>query len=224
MPAHAESLGDRIIESLRFWAIVTVVCGVVALAGYAFGKEWLGARLHEMEVRRGAPEITPEVRLPVSTGEDASEQSPPVKPIIVVQEREPSGRERREVERELVAQEAQDGAQLHAREAERERPTEPEAREVTTEPSTPATPEPSEEPARTGRYVVTAGSFADETNARKVIRQLSAQGYHPYTTPVEKDGIAFRRVNVAICETRQQAEQLQSTLQSLGHASAVWPE
>ena len=221
MPARSESRRGRGRDSLNFWIAVIVICGLVGLGGYAFGKKWLGARLHQMEVGGGAPEISPEVGVQGAGGERASEESPPVKPIIVMREREPSAHERREVERELAEEEPQDGAQLHAREAEEAEPEEP-AEEEDEAPAEP--PRTSTRPPSTGRYVVTAGSFANEDNVRAVIRRLSSQGYQPYTTAVEKDGVTFRRINVAVCKSREQAEELQTTLKSQGFDSAVRAE
>jgi len=214
MPARAESLGDRIKESLRFWTVVAVVCGLVFFGGYVFGKEWLGARLHEVEVSQGAPEISPEASLTEASEDESPE--PPDKPVVVMEEREPSGRERREAEREVAAHEPQDGAQLHAVQQEQEKPPAEEAEErPASEPTGPAT---------TGGFVVTAGSFADEGNARRVVRELSARGYQPYLTTVRTEGMTFRRVNVAVYARRADAEELQAKLTAEGYESAVWPQ
>jgi cell division protein FtsN len=224
MPGRAPTVGDRLKESLRYWAVVAVVCGVVGLGGYAFGKGWLGARLHEMELSAGAPEISADVSVREAMATGASEDSPPAEPVIEVQEREPSGRERREAERELAAQEPQDGAELHAREAEREQPEREQERPAEAEAQPPAEPrETSTSASETERYVVTAGAYADERNARSVMRGLASQGYHPYATTIVKDGLTFQRVNVAVFGTREQAEKLAGALQAQGFAAAVRP-
>ena len=59
MPPQAESVAGRVKESLRFWTIVALICSIVFFGAYILGKDWLGARLHDMEIRHGAPEISP---------------------------------------------------------------------------------------------------------------------------------------------------------------------
>ncbi len=216
MPAQAESLGKRMSESLRFWAIVTVICGIVFFAAYIFGKDWLGTRLREMEIRQGAPEISPDVSLQQPTGGEDAHPEPPEKAVVVIEEREPSARERREVEREIEAQQPQDGAQLHKAE-EKARSEKPQ------EESAPQEPSASPVPAGTGGYVVTAGSFADEGNARRVLAGLAQQGYQPFLTTVQSEGMTFQRVNVVVCRTRAEAVKIQNTLKAQGYDSGVWP-
>lgn len=216
MPPPAESLVERMKDSLRFWTVVALICSIVFFAAYVFGKDWLGARLREMEIRQGAPDISPGVSLPQSAGGEDADQEPPEKAVIVIEEREPSGRERREVERAIAAEEPQDGAQLHEAEEE-SRSEEPQDESAPEEPST------SPVPSGTGGYVVTAGSFADEGNARRVLAELAEQGYQPFLTRVQSEGMTFQRVNVAVCRTRGQAVKIQNTLKAQGYDSAVWP-
>ena len=215
MPPQAESVAGRVKESLRFWTIVALICSIVFFGAYILGKDWLGARLHDMEIRHGAPEISPEASLQQSTSDEDADQGPPEKAVIVIEEREPSGRERREVEREIAAREPQDGAQLHAAEEET-RPEEPP------EENAPEQPSDSPVPSGTGGYAVTAGSFADEGNARRVAAELTDQGYQPFLTTVESEGMTFQRVNVAVCRSRREAEKIQNTLKTQGYDSAVW--
>lgn len=218
MAQHKQTLGERLTESLRFWAVVVIICGVVGLIAYTAGKRYVGTRLQAMTVKEGAPEILAQgddvVRTP---GED---DQPPEKPIIVLQEREPTARERREVERELAAEEPQDGAQLHAQEEENGTPADgPDDVQPADEPAD-AHEAPVADP--TGSYVVSAGSFASEDNARTQVSKLATLGYQPYITQVEKDGITFSRVNVGQFAGRSQADEVVNDLKAKGFDAAVW--
>ena len=71
---------------------------------------------------------------------------------------------------------------------------------------------------------MTAGSFADQGNAQRQVRRLAEQGYQPYVTTVEKDGITYHRVNVGLYETREQAERVRDQLRSEGFDAIVWTE
>jgi len=223
MAQHKQTLGERLTESLRFWAVVVIICGVVGLIAYTAGKRYVSGHLQEMTVKEGAPEILAQgddvVRTP---GED---DEPPEKPIIVMQEREPTARERREVERELAADEPQDGAQLHAQEAEEEADAdEPDDKEpaAADDEDTPADSDEVSAPDATGSYVVTAGSFASADNAQTQVGRLAELGYHPYVTRVKKDGVTFSRVNVGQFPERSQADEVADELKTKGFDAAVW--
>ncbi len=69
-----------------------------------------------------------------------------------------------------------------------------------------------------------AGSFADESNAQRQVRRLAEQGYQPYLTSVETGGITYRRVNVAVFDSREQAEEVRDRLRSQGIDAVVWTE
>ena len=223
MAQHKQTLGERLTESLRFWAVVVIICGVVGLIAYTAGKRYVGAHLQEMTVKEGAPEILAQgddvVRVP---GDD---DEPPEKPIIVMQEREPTARERREAEREAAAEEPQDGAQLHAQEdedeADADEPEDAEPADADADDS-PAASDEASTPDATGSFVVTAGSFASAANAQTQVGKLAELGYHPYVTRVEKDGVTFSRVNVGQFPGRSQADEVASELKAKGYDAAVW--
>jgi len=208
------TLGERLMESLRFWAVVAVICAVVGLLSYTVGKRYVGSQLHEMEVKDGAPEISPVDDDVVLPGE--GDESPPEKPIIVMREREPTARERREVERELAEGEPQDGAELHAQEEaeaeEEEEPAPPDEEESTA----------AEPVGEGGDFVVSAGSFTSEDNAQTQVAKLVGMGYHPYLSRVERDGVTFSRVNVGRYPSRNQAQEVADELRAKGFDAAVY--
>ncbi len=230
MSAGEQSLGGRLKESLKFWLGVAVLCGIVGTASYYFGKDYVGRHLHEMEVRQRAPDIVPQTGSAVVT-DDGAEQSPPIKPVVIMIEREPSSREERRVRRETAL--GRDEAEQPADEvgegpSEDERPSEREAPSGDGERAEKETPEDTgrsaSESGGGGRFVVAAGSFADETNADRQVQRLAQQGYQPYITTVERDGVTYRRVNVGVFDSREQAEQVEERLKSEGFDAAVWTE
>ncbi|MGC9320501.1 MAG: SPOR domain-containing protein [Armatimonadota bacterium] len=236
MASRKRSLGERLLDSLKFWLVVAILCGIVGTGAYYFGRNYVGQHLHEMEVSQRAPEITPQPS--ASAAADESDDEPPVKPVVIMREREPSAREKRRVARELSR--PQDGAQLHAAEeaardqaprqesgGDEKQPAEDggdEGGEVEEAPA--AGPAPDEQPAKASdeQYVVSAGSFADASNAQRQVQRLSERGYQPYITTVEKGDITYRQVNVGVFGEREQAEQVKDRLRSQGFDAAVWTE
>lgn len=221
MAERDDSLKARIKSSLKFWLVVAVGCAAVGIGAFYVGRDYVGKHLHEMDVRQRAPEIVPQVTSTAETDVETATE-PPVEPIVIVTEREPTAREERRVRRELA--EPQDGAQLHAAEAagtaESERSgsdTEAPREEATGDRESGPQPE-------AGGFVVTAGSFADEVNARRQVERLTEQGYQPYLSTVEKDGLTYHRVNVGLYDTRDQAERVRDQLRSQGFDAIVWAE
>jgi len=218
MAEGTQSPGARLKDGLKFWLIVAVFCGIVGASAYHFGRNYVGAHLHEMEVKQRAPEILPQVSTAAIT-DDAS-GPPPVKPIVIMTEREPTAREERRARRET--REAQDGAQLHAQEAAEDE-AEDEAEAAGDEDESAGD---EDQAAASGgpEYVVVAGSFADESNAQRQVERLAEQGYQPYLTSVEKSDVTYRRVNVAVFDSREQAEEVRDRLRSQGFDAVVWTE
>ena len=216
MASGKESFGARVVESLKFWTVVAVLCAIAGAGMYYFGRDYVGKHLHEMEVQQRAPDIKPQRSTPALPDEDDASAEPPVQAIVTVREREPTSREERKARREL--EEPQDGAQLHAAEADEaaEAPEEPE--------ETDGSDEDEEQASGSGGYVVVAGSFADEQNAEKQIHRLAQRGYQPFITTHEKDGITYRRVNVGTFDSREEADRVREKLTSQGFDAAVWSE
>lgn len=207
------TVGERLMESLRFWAVVLVICGVVGLISYTVGRRYVGSHLHEMEIKDGAPEISPMDEDLVRPGEDTD--APPEKPVVTMREREPTARERREAEQALESGQPQDGAGLHAQEAQGDE-GEP-AREETDD-------APAAGAGQGGAFVVTAGSFASEENAQTQVTRLAGMGYQPYVTRTERDGVTFTRVNVGQFPTREAADKVADELRAKGFDSAVYTQ
>lgn len=233
MASRSESLGERIKDSLKFWLVVVVLCAIIFGAAYYFGRNYVGRHLHEMEVTQRAPEIVPQSGT-AEASDDDGDAGPPLRPVVVMTEREPTSREERRARRELSR--PQDGAQLHAAEADEESDEESDEAGETDQPDALEQQEPQDaaretgEQAETGepvadeRYVVSAGSFADESNAERQVQRLTERGYQPYVTVVEKEDITYRRVNVGVFEEREQADRVKQRLLSEGFDAAVWTE
>lgn len=82
---------------------------------------------------------------------------------------------------------------------------------VATKPSTPAvTPAPAAHAAAHGRWVVQAGSYANERNALTVERKLAKRGYHAYVSRYRKSGRTYYRVRVGPYADRAAAERVVS--------------
>ncbi len=222
MGEGSDCVWTRIKSGLKFWMLVAVLCGIVGAAAFYFGRDYVGKHLHEMKVRQRAPEIVPQTRTS-ARARDASEDEPPLKPVIVMTEREPTVREERRARREVMEQ-PEDGASLHAAEQDAGDEAGDEDARADETPAEP-TPQESSAPAQSGAgYVVTSGAFADEANARRQVERLTRQGYQPYLTSVEKDGITYQRVNVGVYDSRDQADEVRDRLRSQGFDAAVWTE
>ncbi len=237
MAPKKSTLGERLMESLRFWAVVAIICGVVGLVAYTVGKRYVGSHLHEMEVKEGAPQISPLGGSDMVRPDDSD--TPPEKPIVVVTEREPTPRERREAERELS--DPQDGASLHADEAADDEPDaaddDADSADADDDADADAAADPDEDAdadddadpddavadaSDDGSHVVSAGSFANAENAKAQVSRLAGMGYHPYVTHVEKDGVTFSRVNVGEFDSRTKADDVADELKAKGFDAAVW--
>jgi len=226
MAEGSDSVGARIKSSLKFWLVVAVLCGIIGAATFYFGRDYVGKHLHEMEVRQRAPEILPQTGASTPASRD-SEDEPPLKPVIVMAEREPTAREERRARREVT--EPQDGASLHAAEEDAGDDAGDEDAGAAESPAaeSPADEAPEEGATQEqsgGGYVVTSGAFADEANARRQVERLAQQGYQPYLTSVERDGVTYRRVNVGLYGSREQAEEVRDRLRSQGFDAAIWTE
>lgn len=221
MAEGSESVGARIKSSLKFWLVVAVLCGIVGAATFYFGRDYVGRHLHEMEVRQRAPEILPQTGAAALTS-DGSADEPPIKPVIVMTEREPTAREERRARREVT--EPQDGASLHAAEADAGDQADDQDADADETPTEDTSDEDAAQEQSGGGYVVSSGAFADGANARRQVERLAAQGYQPYLTSVEKDGVTYQRVNVGLYANREQAEEVRDRLRSQGFDAAVWSE
>jgi cell division protein FtsN len=214
MASGNDSFGARLLESLKFWAVVALLCAIFGISAYYFGREYVGEHLHEMEVQQGrAPEIKPQSGPPTIAEDKDTSENPPVQPVVTIGEREPSDREERRARREL--EQPQDGAQLNAAEAAAEDDEDADGDGAQAEDNG-ATSEEG--------YVVVAGSFADEDNAEKQVQRLTDRGYQPFITTHDEDGITYRRVNVGMFPTREEAEGVEEKLNSQGFDAAVWSE
>ena len=206
-----------IADALKFWAVVLIVGALVAFSSFKVGRDWLGKRLGSVDMEPGAPRIVAHTRGdPEETARLEQEAKAPAEPVVRLEDREPTAPERRKILEEQALREPQDGAQLHAAEAEPapQPPRERSAPGAETETVT----GPGE-----GRWVVTAGSYSDPENASRAVARLAARGHRPYTETVIISGREMMRVNVAVVGSRAQAEELRDELLSEGITARVAP-
>ena len=199
-------------EAAAFWLIVAVVGMLVAFAAFRVGRDWLGKRLGGVEMAPGAPRIMAQTRGEIDEARQAErEAQAPGQPEVTMEDREPTPAERRRVLEEQAQGEPQDGPGLYGYEPPDHSPpaTDPDPSPVATDSA--------------GKWVVTAGAYADEENAAKNVARLAAQGYKPFTEAVTVDGRQLTRVNVAVMSDRSRAEALRDELLSAGMTAGIAP-
>ncbi len=194
-------------QTLAFWLLVLLICVIAGVLSYQVGKNWVGRRLAEVDLQAGVqPEPVGEApTAKVSSGKP--EEEAPLRPVVKIEEREPTGSEELfsepGLEGEQVTEEPQDGAGLHAGESE-------------------TTGVGSEQPvAVEGEWVVTAGSFTEEDNARRQARKLEQRGYSPFITQIKNEGITYHRVNVGTFSNREDAEALAQKVREDGFVAGL---
>jgi cell division septation protein DedD len=135
------------------------------------------------------------------------EEPAPLRPVVEIEEREPTGSEgllsQPGREGEETAEGPQDGAELHTGESETSEDT-------------------SEQPSTAeGEWVVAAGSFIEEDNARRQAQKLEQRGYSPFITQIENQGITYHRVNVRTFSKRDDAEELAQKVREDGFVAGL---
>jgi DedD protein len=87
------------------------------------------------------------------------------------------------------------------------------------------TPKPAAHAAAgTGGWVVQAGSYSNETNARVLERKLTQRGFHAYISRFHKGGRTFYRVRVGPYVDRSAAERVVSEVaQAFGGRAVAVP-
>ena len=82
---------------------------------------------------------------------------------------------------------------------------------MASKPSAPAvTPAPATRAVTHGKWVVQAGSYASERNARAVEHKLAKRGYHAYVSRYRKSGRIYYRVRIGPYADRAAAERVVS--------------
>ena len=208
-------LGARFLAGLKFWSIVGVACAVVAVIGFRFGRDYVGGHLHSMEVEQRVPNIQPQSRgASLPAGDDPS-SDPPVQAVVAISEREPTAREERTALRELENPSPQRSAGGGGENSSQDADSSSGGEEALGDSEAEAAG------SREGKFIVTAGAFADQVNAERQAQRLAESGYRPYITTIEKDGVTYRRVNVGVFDSRDQADELSEKLKSQGFDAAV---
>ncbi len=194
-------------QTIAFWLMVLLICAIAGVLSYQLGKNWVGRRLAEVDLQAGArpepPGESPTTEMPPGEPEEEA----PLRPVVEIEEREPTGSERLlsqpGQEDELTAEGPQDGAELHTSESE-------------------ANGDDSEQPSTgEGEWVVTAGSFTEEDNARRQVQKLEQRGYSPFITQIKHEGITYHRVNVRTFSKREDAEELAQQVREDGFVAGL---
>jgi len=194
-------------QTVAFWLMVLLICAIAGVLSYQVGKNWVGRRLAEVDLEAGArpepPTETPATEMPSAKPEEEA----PLRPVVEIEERAPTGSEglssQPGQEGEQTAEGPQDGAELHTSESE-------------------ATGNVAEQPSTAdGEWVVTAGSFTEEDNARRQAQKLEERGYSPFITQIKHEGITYHRVNVQTFSKRDDAEELAQKVREDGFVAGL---
>jgi len=204
MPSRKEQQSR---QTIAFWLMVLLICAIAGVLSYQVGKNWVGRRLAEVDLEAGA---RPKPASEAPTGEVPSgeqEKQAPLRPVVEIEEREPTGSEgllsQPGQEGEQVAEGPQDGAELHTSDPE-------------------ASGDGSEQPSiAEGEWVVTAGSFTEESNARRQAEKLEQRGYSPFITQIKNEGVTYHRVNVRTFSKRDDAEELAQKVREDGFVAGI---
>ncbi len=194
-------------QTVAFWLMVLLICAIAGVLSYQVGKNWVGRRLAEVDLEAGArPEPPGDIPTADMPSGEQKEQVP-LRPVVEIEEREPTGSERLlsqpGPEGEQIAEGPQDGAELHTSESE-------------------ASGDGSEQPSTAeGEWVVTAGSFTEEDNARRQAQKLEQRGYSPFITQIKHEGITYHRVNVRTFSKRDDAEELAQQVREDGFVAGL---
>ena len=242
MSSRHNSAPGPVREALTFWLIVIVLSAAAGVVSFRVGRDWLGKRLAGVEVSGSAPRIVAQSRVdPEEAARTEAESRAPAKPVVTVEDREPTAQERRKAQGKDPSDpfnEPQDGAQANQDpkrgkppddaqdEARQDKPKQDEGKAArAAKPDVAAKPDAGHEPRESarGKYVVTAGSYADSENAAKVMARLSAKGYSPYVETIKRNGKTLRRVNVAVVKGREKAQDLRDELAGSGLDAGVSP-
>ncbi len=194
-------------QTVAFWLMVLLICAIAGVLSYQVGKNWVGRRLAEIDLEAEArPEPPGESPATVMPSAEPEEEAP-LQPVVEIEEREPTGSEglfsQPGQEGEQTVEGPQDGAELHTSESE-------------------ASEDTSEQPSTAdGEWVVTAGSFTDEDNARRQAQKLEQRGYSPFITEIKNQGITYHRVNVRTFSKRDDAEELAQKVREDGFVAGL---
>jgi len=214
MRARQRRAPSRFRQSLIFWLTIGVLALAVGVASFHVGRDWLGRRMGSLNIRAGAPRIIAQSDPSAQDAKKGPAGPPPDKAVINMEEREPTAAEVRELRDKGAAPEDQE--QGEGDKADAEAPEGKDTPESTSDPSDPGAADESERniSARSsgGKYVVTAGSYRDLSNANRALARLAAKGYKPFIETVTVDGEEVQRVNVAVFNGRASAEDLRDEL------------
>ena len=78
-------------------------------------------------------------------------------------------------------------------------------------------------PAAAGNWAAQVGSFAKESSASRITRELKAGGFDAYVSEIRQGGRTLYRVRVGPVVSRAEADALVARLSAGGHAAKVMP-
>ncbi len=200
-----------------FWVVVLTLCLAVGAGSFFAGRALLGPRLEEQASPVASPWSTePDGWFEGSMNPLPQKDTKPAKPadtsdIVVkvepldVQKPDASENTTPEVASEPPSQTVASGsvADEAAPTGESSSSEQPEAEEGT------------------GQFEVRVGTFAEEKNSRRIVAELTAEGYNPYVTKFDKDGITLYRVSAGRFQSRDRARQVQERLVQAGHPAYI---
>jgi cell division septation protein DedD len=207
-------------EAMSFWLIVMVLATAAAAISFRVGRDWLGRKLSSVEVSGGAPRIVAQTKVdPEEAARAEVEAKAPANAVVTTEDRAPTDPERQKIESDQALKEPQDGAQLNQSKAKPDKSAGDDDTGAAS--GDKGSTKSASAPAKKGKYVVTAGSYADEANASRVLAKLAAKGYSPYMETVHRGGKTLHRVNVAEVRDRDRAEEMRDELAGSGIAAGI---
>lgn len=209
-------------RDLGFLLAVLVVAGLAGLLSFHVGRDWLGKNLADVNLRPGAPQIVVHGLPSEARGTRGDPSvSAPAEAVVNIEEREPTPAEVRRVQEE----EASGGMEPRQTKSLSEADSAPSDESMDSESDRAGDRhrDTTAQERRTGRFTVTAGSFAEKENADRVRDRLIAAGYKPRVREVDIGSEVLHRVDVATLEGRTQAEELKDELARDGIRAGIIP-
>ncbi len=221
-------------ETFIFWGATLAICAVVAAVGYHVGRNFVGKYL------AGETEQTRTINQPLAPEPVSPEEvRKRLAPEVVVIDREPTEAERlalgvdeSEQPEEQAGEDTEDQEQAAeesepaSEQAEAGQPAEqPEAAEGQDEQAAAEGPVPvgggPVQPSSGAKWIATAGSYKERSNAEQVVAALAAKGIQAHVVEVTVHGEKYHRVVVGPFDGVTEANAVASVIKSAGYPSQV---
>jgi len=205
----------RLGDIALFWSLTVLCALILSVLAFAAGKYWVGGLMTRSASTQTAPQVV--VKTPQENQADNTPDAnqgpervePPSQAVVKMQPRAPTDAERNEIEQQYP----QDAAGLHKAGGQDQGDA-----------STGADDKPLGDQSAggaSGRYAVTAGSFADAANAQRVVEELKNEGYDPHIVKITRNGRTLQRVIAGRYDDRAKAEEVCDQLNSEGREATV---